>query len=99
MLARFISCLLILCLFSAACLAVSDEVGVEAHNFWQEIDIIFFQTLPFAAFWGHVLDQNICANLAISGAPHWNAIVGFAVVVSAVNAKMHAQKVSVDIKQ
>ena len=91
---RFVAVLLIVSLLSCASFAVSDEVVTQPHNFWQEADIVFFQTLPFAAFWGHFLDQQLSGQLAYAGVPHWNAIVGFAVVVSAVNAKLYAGKVS-----
>jgi len=90
---RFVAVLLIVSLLSGASFAVSDEVNAQPHNFWQEADIVFFQTLPFAAFWGHFFDQQLSAQLAYAGAPHWNAIVGFAVIVSAVNAKLYADKV------
>jgi len=100
---KLISILLLISFLSfniVPCNALTDEAAVvlpQPHNFWQEADIIFFQTLPFAAFWGHFFDQQLSAQLAYAGAPHWNAIVGFAVIVSAVNAKLYADKVSVDI--
>jgi len=70
-------------------LATTEATG---KNYWQEFDIVFWQTAPFAIFWGNLLDQQVAASLAISGFPHWQMILGFAAVVSVTNAAYHAHR-------
>lgn len=65
----------------------------SVHNFWQEFDITFWQTLPFATFWGHFIDRQLSALMFPGSTAHWNAIFAFATVVSAGNAFLHARRV------
>lgn len=82
---RLAAVLMILCLLAAPILAET----AQAHklNYWQEFDITFWQTLPFAAFWGYAINTQ----LAGGGAVNWNAILAAAAAVSAVNANLHAR--------
>lgn len=71
---------------------VSSLVTTEAKttNFLTEFDITFWQTMPFASFWGYV----IASQLARGGEVNWLPIVSLAVVVSATNAFFHARRVT-----
>ncbi len=87
---------MIISLGVAPVFAMTEEVTpfltAEAHSvsFWQEADITFWQTLPFATLWGYFID-----SLVFSGSqPHWVGIASFAAVVSAGNALIHARKVA-----
>lgn len=62
-------------------------------DFWQEADITFWQTLPFATLWGHLIERQFSALMFPGAAVHWNAVVAFATVVSAGNAIIHARRV------
>ena len=64
----------------------------NSHDFYQELDITFWQTLPFAAFWGHFVDSQVSNYLFPGTSPHWDVIVAFATIVSAGNAYFHARK-------
>lgn len=93
---RIILCLGLVFIMLTAVAAQTIEgftvVSSEAHvfNFWQEFDITFFQTLPFATFWGYVLDQQLSNLMSLASPPHWNGIFAFATVVSAGNAWIQA---------
>ncbi|MBU0501670.1 MAG: hypothetical protein ABIH69_04020 [bacterium] len=86
---------LIFFLLAATGLAATEEAVVveKGPNFWQEFDVIFFQTLPFAGLWGHFLERQISGYVAPGVAANWNTIAAFAIIVSARNAFMHASKV------
>jgi hypothetical protein len=60
----------------------------EAY-FLQTFDITFWQTLPFAAFWGHFVDRQLFPAAGV----HWDIIMVCATVISAGNAALHARKV------
>jgi len=77
-------CLLVVCLLAGPSLALNQA---------QEFDITFWQTLPFAVFWGHLAERQISAYLLPGSATHWNAIGLFALVVSVGNALVHSSKV------
>ena len=59
-------------------------------NFWTEFDITFFQTLPFAAFWGYAIGTQLSGG----GAVDWGVILTAAGAVSAGNAYFHARRVT-----
>ena len=61
-------------------------------KFLQQFDIVFWQTLPFAALWGHFFDRQISAYMFPGSSAHWQAIASFAVAVSTVNAYLHARR-------
>jgi hypothetical protein len=65
----------------------------KVPNFWQEADITFWQTLPFAALYGYFIDRGISAVIFPGAAAHWDAILIFASAVSAGNAFLHARQV------
>ena len=96
---ELIAILLTLSLIVTPSLAVTEEVSaqpkleIRSRNFWQEADITFWQTLPFATLLGHFVDRQLSAIMFPGATPHWNAIVTFAAVVSAGNAWIHARKV------
>jgi len=79
----------------AETIEVSSVTTAEGHvfNFWQEFDITFFQTLPFATFWGYVLDQQFSNLMSLGSQPHWNGVFAFATVVSVGNAWIQANRV------
>ncbi len=58
-------------------------------DYWQEFDLTFWQSLPFAFLWGHIFERQIKPSTAAN----WNAIGVFAVSISAWNAFMHARRV------
>jgi hypothetical protein len=97
---ELIAILLVLSLLVTPTLAVTEEVSAQpklelrSRNFWQEADITFWQTLPFATLFGHLIDRQLSAIMFPGATPHWNAIVAFATVVSAGNALIHARKVT-----
>lgn len=82
---------MIFSLVAVAAFAQTAEASSK-HNFWQEFDITFWQTLPFAALWGHFADRQISAYLAAGSGVHWELVVAAAALVSAGNAYLHAQK-------
>jgi hypothetical protein len=73
--------------------AATLEAQAQAPNFLQEVDITFWQTLPFAVFWGHFLDRQVSAYLYPGSAAHWTVIMTFAGVVSFGNALYNANRV------
>ncbi len=93
---RIIGAFLILSLFITPSFAVTEEVSSKLRDpgFWQEADITFWQTLPFATLWGHFIERQFSAIMFPGAAAHWNAIAAFATVVSAGNALIHAQRVT-----
>lgn len=62
-------------------------------NFIQEIDLTFWQTMPFGLMWGYFIDQQITSAFNLPDAPHWVPILSFSAVVSFLNAYRHSQKV------
>ncbi|MFH1683828.1 MAG: hypothetical protein ABIA67_02970 [Candidatus Margulisiibacteriota bacterium] len=92
MIFRFISISLILIMACGPALSVTEEA--RTHNYAQEVDVVFWQTLPFAALWGHFVDRQLSAFMSSGSSVHWPAILAFASVVSLGNALMHAQRVS-----
>ncbi len=76
-----------------ATLATSESTVVMNKDFLQEFDIIFWQTMPFMAFWGYFVDHQVAIQTAAAGAPHWDSILAFTVLVSTANAYFHAQRV------
>jgi|GEM_PF-1293240 len=75
----------------ASSLATAEAAG---GKFLQQFDIVFWQTLPFAALWGHVLDRQLSSFMYPGSAAHWEVIVPFAIAVSATNALLHARRVT-----
>ena len=63
-------------------------------RFHQQFDIVFWQTLPFAALWGHFIDRQLSSFMYPGSAAHWEVIVPFAIAVSAANAFLHARRVT-----
>ncbi|MFH1347131.1 MAG: hypothetical protein ABIH22_00390 [Candidatus Margulisiibacteriota bacterium] len=89
---RFISVSLILILACGPALSATDEA--RTHNFAQEVDVVFWQTLPFATLGGHFIDRQLSTYLCPASATHWPAILAVASVVSLGNAIIHAQRVT-----
>lgn len=87
---RFIAVFLIMILACGPAFSVTEEV--RPLNYAQEVDIVFWQTLPFAALWGHFLERQLAGLGNPGAAANWTAIMVFAVAVSATNAVMHANK-------
>jgi hypothetical protein len=92
---RSVLILLILSLLAAPLCAETLEAGSADHAalFRQEFDIIFWQTLPFAALWGCLLERQVSLSLLGGGPTRWGPVLTVAVLVSAGNAALHARKV------
>ena len=65
---------------------------VKKPIFWQEFDIIFWQTAPFAVFWTGFADIQLSNALLIAGAPHWDTVLAVSALISAGNAYFYAKK-------
>jgi hypothetical protein len=88
---------IILCLLLVAtpCRAVTDEAMTP--NLWQEFDITFWQTLPFATLFGYFIDRQLSSYMFPGSEVHWQAVMTFSVIISAGNAFLHTnQKLGVD---
>jgi len=66
---------------------------VKTVNLLQELDITFWQTMPFTLMWGYFIDQQLTSAFNWSDAPHWVPILSFSTMVSLLNAYRHSQKV------
>ena len=84
---RFVSLVLIFVLVASAGFASTVEA---TPNFWTEFDIVFWQTAPFAIFWGYVIGSQ----LAGGGAVNWSPIMSTALSVSALNAYFYAGRLT-----
>ena len=84
---RIVALFLLAILICGPVLAATGEA--QGANFWQEFDITFWQTAPFAVFWGYVIRSQF-----FPGSTDWVPIVNGALVVSLSNAFFHAKKVS-----
>ncbi len=85
---RIISSLLIVIIGCGTVFAATAEVS-SRPNFWTEFDITFWQTFPFAAFWGY-----LAASQVSPGAVNWSPVMSFALAVSAGNAFFRARRVT-----
>ena len=79
----FLSWLLVICSFPG----IAETKEAMALNFWQEFDIVFWQTLPFAGFWCYLIGSQL-------GPVNWNNVLTFSVLLSAGNAYHYAYRVS-----
>jgi hypothetical protein len=84
---KFIAVLVLFCFTGGLVSAATVEA---TPNFWTEFDVTFWQTVPFAAFWGYVA----ASQLARGGAVDWAPIVSFTLAISAVNAALHARRLT-----
>lgn len=80
---KWILFLLILCLFINPVSA--GTVEVETKNFWQQFDIVFWQTFPFATFWCYVIGLQF-------GPVNWNNVLMVSTLASTVNAYFYARE-------
>jgi hypothetical protein len=78
-----VSWLLVVCLPPG----IAETKEAMALNFWQEFDIVFWQTLPFAGFWCYLIGSQL-------GSVNWNNVLAFSVLLSAGNAYHYAYRVS-----
>jgi len=85
---RIVSSILIVVISCGVVFASTAEVASQS-NFWTEFDITFWQTFPFAAFWGYV-----AASQLSQGTVNWSPVLNFALAVSAGNAFLHARRVT-----
>ncbi len=81
-----------------AILAVSPVLAetVEAKSYLHEFDITFWQTFPFAMFWGYLADRQLSNYLLGKNEMHGEFIVSFAVVVSGLNAYFNTKRVTIE---
>jgi len=89
---KTIAIVLLFCVMAQG--AVFAETLEAASKFYQQADIVFWQTMPFATLWGYFIDRQLSNFMYSGSAAHWQAIIPFAVAVSAVNAYLHARKVT-----
>jgi hypothetical protein len=64
-------------------------IEVEPINYWQEVDIVFWQTLFFATIWTHQLERQLSKKPEAD----WTVAVSAAAVLSFANALVHARHV------
>ena len=82
---KYLIWLLIMALVVLPTWAETNEA--KSVNFWQEFDITFWQTFPFATFW--------CYTIGLQFGPiNWNNVLALSALISAGNAYFHARKVS-----
>ena len=72
---------------------LGQTLEAQPKNQLQELDITFWQTLPFATLWCYAIDSGLSSVMSLGTAPHWNAILVFATLVSAGNAVFPSNKV------
>lgn len=78
----------LLVVFSCGCaFAATNEA--KTHNFLTEFDITFWQTMPWACFWGYAIGTQINRG----GSVDWNTILALSAGISAANGWMQAKKV------
>ncbi|MFC1637537.1 hypothetical protein ACFL1W_00805 [Candidatus Margulisiibacteriota bacterium] len=95
---RTIGLILILSLIAAPAYPVTAEAvslpaDTNVANFWQEADITFWQTLPFATLWCHFADRQASTYMFPGSETHWEAVLVFATIISVSNALFHASEV------
>ncbi len=78
--------------------AVFAETLEVSSKFYQQADIVFWQTMPFATLWGYFIDRQLSNFMYPGSAVHWQAVIPFAVAVSAVNAYLYARRVTQETK-
>jgi hypothetical protein len=72
---------------------LAQTTEASTHNFWQEFDITFWQTLPFATLGMYFVETQM-SNIMFPGSEvHWNAIMLFSTIISAGNAFIQAGEV------
>ncbi len=75
----------VLLIVLVAAAPVLAQTGEAQANFLTELDITFWQTLPFAALWSSLAASQF-------GVVNWGGVMGFSVAASAANAFLHAKK-------
>jgi len=85
---RIVAIILVIMLGCGMAFASAAD-GPSGNNFWTQFDITFWQTVPFAAFWGYVASTQLSP-----GAVNWSPILSFTLAASAVNAYFHARRVT-----
>lgn len=71
-------------------LAGGGALAATREAFWQEFDITFWQTIPWASFWSYAA----ASQLARGGEVNWSPVINVALAVSLANAYLHARKVT-----
>lgn len=89
---RITAFLLVFALVLTPVFAQTTEVTSD-KDYWQEFDMTFWQTLPFAIFWTHVLDVQFSNYILKTTEPHWGVVSLLAVGLSALNASFNANQV------
>lgn len=82
----------IVCVFLTVVLACGTVFAStdEALSFWTQFDITFWQTMPFAVFWGYLIGSQLSRGGEVNMSP----AINIALLVSAANAYVHARRVS-----
>lgn len=65
---------------------------IEASSRWQEFDITFWQTFPFATIFGYVIERQLSVLMFPGQEARWEVIFPFAAVISGLNALLHTQR-------
>jgi len=80
----------LLCLLLISLLIIHPvSAQTNEAGYFQEFDITFWQTAPFAIFWVY----NLEGWLAVAGHPHWEVILAVSAVISVANAALRAKDV------
>jgi hypothetical protein len=67
--------------------------AVKRSNTLQEMDITFWQTMPFATLWTYLAERQISGAINPAMTTHWEIILPLAAVVSITNAWYYTHKV------
>lgn len=89
---RWLIALLIIILAVSPVLAETSE----ARSFLHDFDITFWQTFPFAMFWGYLADRQLSNYVLGKNEMHGELIISFAAVVSGLNAYFNTKRVAAE---
>ena len=90
--AIFLVSILLLAPVMAETAEAPSLLSTEVHtmNYWQEFDITFWQTFPYAAFWGYA----ISTQMARGGEVNWSPVINITLAASLLNAALYAKRVT-----
>ncbi|MBI5399219.1 hypothetical protein HZB07_01190 [Candidatus Saganbacteria bacterium] len=77
---------------SAPMVRAETVEAVKKANVWQEIDITFWQTMPFAIFWTHLAERQISNMIVPGAATRWEIILPISAVIALGNAWVHNRR-------
>ena len=71
---------------------MTKETKAVPPNVLQEMDITFWQTLPFATFWTYLAERQISGYMTPGMETNWQIIFPVSAAISFGNAWVHSQK-------